>query len=229
MASEESTETLSIKGVLIDLDGTLIDHSEALYLCYKHITTTLGYPVPTKEQVKRAVGGTMPVTMRHFIREEDMDKGIKIWRNHFDTIYLDTVVFMPGAMHLLETLKSRGIAAAVFTNKIGKHARGLCDELGATPYLKFILGAEDTPYRKPEVEFSTHALEHLETKASETVMIGDSPYDIQAAHCIGMTSFTVPTGSHTRDELEEARSDHVFEGLAEIADYIAERTPASKS
>lgn len=220
MARESLFETQEITGVLIDLDGTLIDHFDALYRSFSHAASTLGYPTPTREQVRRAIGGSMPVTIRQFIDEKDVEEGISIWRNYFDQIFLETGNLMPGAIRLLKTTQNLGIATAVFTNKIGLHARGLCDQLGASPYLKFTLGAEDTPYRKPEVEFSTYALRQLGVSARNTIMVGDSPFDIQAAHCVGMASFTVPTGSHTRQELLAAKTDKVFDGLDDIAAYL---------
>ncbi len=220
MAIDFFSSTNPLKGVLIDLDGTLIDHFQVLYDCYKHVTTTMSLPVPTQDQVKRAVGGSMPVTMKQLIPEANLETATSLWRTHFDSIYLDNVEYMPGATQLLEVLKSKDIPAAVFTNKIGIHARGLCDKLDATRFLKFVLGAEDTLFRKPQIEFSQHALSQLGTVAEQTLMVGDSPFDIEAAKCVGMISATVPTGSHTHDELVEANTDQVFPSLHEIASSI---------
>lgn len=216
MNSDFNPET--IKGVLIDLDGTLLDHMVAIFRCYEYATKELGYKSPTLEEVKRSIGGSMPVTAATFFKPEDLDAGIALWREHFEKIFLEDVHLMPGAIDLLENLEARGIAAAVFTNKIGRHSREICEALGVSKYLKFTLGAEDTEYRKPFPEFSNIALSKLGTEASQTIMIGDSPFDIEAALNVGMTSFTVPTGSHTKEELLAAGTHHIFNSLQEIAD-----------
>ena len=78
----------------------------------------------------------------------------------------------------------------------------------------------DTPYRKPQVELSRIVLDRLGVAAEATIMIGDSPFDIEAASCVGMTSFCVPTGSHSLQELEEAGADRIFESLQAVADTV---------
>lgn len=218
MAISSDFNSESIKGVLIDLDGTLINHMMVIFRCFKYAAETLDYTAPTLEQVTRAVGGSVPVTASKFFEEKDLEKAISLWHEKFEEIYLEDVQLMPGAISLLENLQSRGIAAAVFTNKSGRHSRGICDALGVSKYLKFTLGTEDTPFRKPFPEFSEIALEKLGVKAAEAVMIGDSPFDIEAGLVVGMTSFTVPTGSHTKEELISGGTHHVFENLQEIAD-----------
>ncbi|MCH6258016.1 HAD family hydrolase [Puniceicoccaceae bacterium K14] len=220
MALNPNFNQETIKGVLIDLDGTLLDHLSVISRCYEYAAEKMGYTAPTFEEVKRAIGGSMPVTTAKFFKPEHVEDAIGHWREHFEDIYLEDVHLMPGAMDLLINLQKLEIPAAVFTNKSGRHSRSVCESLGATPYLKFVLGTEDTEYRKPQPEFSQIALEKLGVDASQTIMIGDSPFDIQAATSVGMTSFTVPTGSHTKDELISSGSDRAFNNLKEIADQV---------
>jgi len=208
------------RAVLLDMDGTLVDHFEALYRCYKFVAEKLDQKAPSQDEVRRGVGGSMPVTIRKFFPENVISEAIHLWRAHFDEIHLENVILLDGAMALLQTLHRNNIKTAVFTNKIGQHSRNICDDQGLSPYLAETLGAEDTEYRKPQPEFSRHILEKLGTSSSETIMIGDSPFDIEAAHCVGMTAFCVPTGSHSVEELESAGADYIFSSLREINDGL---------
>lgn len=205
--------TRPIRAVLFDLDGTLIDHFATLFRCYEHALATLGLPVPTPDHVRRSVGGSMEVTMRKLIPESQVPAAAALWREHLARTYLDDVSLMPGATALVQALRARGLRLAVFTNKIGDTSRGICDHLGLTPHLDLVLGANDSPWRKPQPEFTALALERLGARADETVLVGDSPYDIEAARAGGIAALCVTTGTHTGEELVAAGADAVFPDL----------------
>jgi phosphoglycolate phosphatase len=203
--------------VFFDLDGTLIDHFETLYRCYEHALTAIGLPVPSREVVRRSVGGSMEVTMRRFVSDEAQHAAAaKAWRAFFAAHYLDDVKLMPGARELVGALHARGLRLGVLTNKIGEQSRGICRHLGLESMLDLVLGANDTAFRKPQREFSALALERLGTAAAETIVIGDSPFDIEAAHVVGMRAVCVTTGTHNADELRAATADAVFPNFAEL-------------
>lgn len=203
-----------VRAVLLDLDGTLIDHFATLYACYHHALSTLGLPVPTREHVRRSVGGSMEVTMRKLIPEQHVAAAAALWREHLARTYLDDVTLMPGALELVRALHGRGLKLAVFTNKIGETSRGICAHLGLTPFLDLVLGANDSPWRKPQAEFTALVLDRIGASASETALVGDSPYDIDAARAGGLArALCVTTGTHSAEELASAGADAIFPDL----------------
>lgn len=208
------------KAVLLDMDGTLVDHFETICRCYQYAAEKMGKVPPSYDQVKREVGGSMPVTIRRFFSDDELEEAKKHWNRRFDEIHLEGVILLKGARELLQAIEKQGLQAAVFTNKSGSHSRNIIESLGLADSFSLVLGAEDTPYRKPQLELSEIVLERLGIDAKEAILIGDSPFDIDAAHCVGMTSFCVPTGSHTIEELRKAGADRIFESLQEIADTV---------
>lgn len=212
------TKNHEIAAVLFDMDGTLVDHFETIYRCYKYAAEKLGKTAPSYDSVKRGVGGSMPVTIRKFFEESELERAMVLWRERFDEIHLEGVILLPGARELIQAVTKRGIKAAVFTNKSGTHTRNIIESLGLTNSFDQIIGAHDTDYRKPEPELSQIALDRLNVEPNQAILVGDSPFDIESAHCVGMTSFCVPTGSHSAQELVDAGADRVFESLQEIAD-----------
>lgn len=210
----------NIHGLLIDMDGTLVDHTDTLARCFQHATRTLGHPEPTVETVKRSIGGSMPVTIQKFLPPEKIEEGKTLWRDHFDKIHLEGVNILSGSRELLESCQAANIPAAVFTNKTGRHTRAINEQEKLAPLLAFSLGAEDTPYRKPEPKFSKIAVERLDIPAQNIAMIGDSPFDIQAAKAVGMQSLCVTTGSHTQEELTAEGADQVFQNLHQLLAWL---------
>lgn len=205
------------QGILFDLDGTLIDHFNVLYRCYRHTLGQMGLPIPDFETVRRSVGGSMEVTMSNFVGQENRQEAGEIWRRHFDSIFLEEVTMLPGSRELVEELHRQGHRQAIFTNKIGDQSRRICTHLGLDPMIEFTIGANDTPYRKPQPEFSRTVLERLTVPDDRILFVGDSPFDIEAAHCVDRPAYCVTTGTHSREELMAAGADGVFPDLFELA------------
>jgi HAD superfamily hydrolase (TIGR01509 family) len=201
---------------LFDLDGTLIDHFAAIHRSYAHTLPQLGLPAPTLAQVRAAVGGGLENAMRKFVPEARLSEALNIYRPFWDAHMLEDVQPLPGAVELLRALHGQGVVCAVLTNKHGPSSRATCDHLQLTPYLSAIIGATDTPWLKPQPEFTRYALERLHAEPATTLLVGDSPFDVQAAHGAGLPCWAVTTGTHNAEELRAARADKVFAGLNEM-------------
>ena len=211
--------------ILLDLDGTIVDAFTTIHRCYVHTLPQFGRPAPTPDAVRRAVGGGLENAMRHFIPEALIPAAAKILNAYSQTILLEDVTLLPGTLELLRAERARGVQLALFTNKLGISARRICAHLGVTPFLAGIFGAGDTPWLKPQPEFAAHVLAQLGAKPATTLLIGDSPFDVKAAHAGGFACWCVATGTHTADELRAADADAVFPDLLAVAAALA-ATPA---
>lgn len=202
--------------VLFDLDGTLIDHFTTIHRAYAHAQKTLGLPIADYDTVRQKVGGSIHLTMKRLIGEDPRyDEAIHIFKEHFAEIMYEDVEILPGALEICASLKDKGHKLAVFTNKYGPHARAICDHLGISPFMELVIGAEDTPYRKPQKQFSEIVLERLGISPAQAIMIGDSPFDVEAARIVDMhATYVVATGSHSVEQLtEETDADGVFPNM----------------
>ena len=202
--------------LLLDLDGTLVDAFTTIHRSYQHVLPQFGLPEPTMEQVRRAVGGGLENAMRHFLPEAHIAEAVKRHVAHTDQILLEDARLMPGAMELIRDQHRAGVKLAVFTNKRGEQSRRLCEHLGVTPYLSGIFGAKDTAWLKPQPEFAAHVLRELGARQEMTMLVGDSPFDVQAAHNGGFACWCVTTGTHTAEQLRAAGAEAVFPDLASI-------------
>lgn len=207
---------MRFRTVLFDLDGTLIDHLPAIHRSYGHTLPQLGLPAPSYEQVKRAIGGGLENAMRNFVSEAQLPEALQIYRAYWDQTMLDGASLMPGARVLLEALRERGVQAAVFTNKHGPSSRRVCEHLGIASLLAGMFGATDTVWLKPQPEFAAHVLEELGAEAADSCLVGDSPFDVAAAHNGGMEFAGVETGTHSADELRTAGAELVVRDLVEL-------------
>lgn len=201
---------------LFDLDGTLVDHFAAIHRSHSHTMRQLGLPPPTMTQVRAAVGGGLELAIERLIGPARVAEALPIYRTYWDATMLDDVALLPGARELLAALHARGAKLAIFTNKVGGSSRIICDHLGIAPLLSGIFGAKDTPWLKPQPEFAAHALAQLSATAATTLLVGDSPFDVQAGHNGGFPCWCVTTGTHTAEELRAAGADRVFADLGSL-------------
>jgi phosphoglycolate phosphatase len=158
--------------------------------------------------------------MRHFVPEALVADAVKVHVSYTNTILLDDAKLMPGTLELLRDQQPKGVKFAVFTNKRGDHARLLCEHLGVTPFLSGIFGAKDTPWLKPQPEFAAFALGKLGARPESAMLIGDSPFDVKAAHAGGFACWGVTTGTHTAEQLRAAGAEAVFPDLFQLRDAL---------
>jgi phosphoglycolate phosphatase len=208
---------MRLSTVLFDLDGTLIDHFAAIYRSHAHTMKQLGLPPPTSTQVRRVVGGGLESAIAQLAGREHVAAALPIYRAYWEATMLDDVVLLPGVRELLTKLNGHGAKLAVFTNKLGTSSRLICEHLGIAPLLHGVFGAKDTPWLKPQREFAAHVLAALGAAPATALLVGDSPYDVLAAHNGGFPCWAVTTGTHTADELRTAGADAVFVDLNAVA------------
>ena len=203
--------------VFFDLDGTLIDQFKPIYRSYLHALEELNLEPVDYETVKQTVGGSVDVTMERLIGPELAPLAVEIFLPYFNEIMFEDLIALPGAKEILEALQAQGKRLAVFTNKRGDAARSTLDHLGLMPYLDEVFGANDTPWRKPQPEFSRHVLEKMATSAEESCLVGDSPFDLQSASVVDMPCHLVATGTHDLEQLAQTGATSVHEDLFALA------------
>lgn len=210
--------------VLFDLDGTLLDHFSAIHRAHSHVRRHYGLPDATRDEVMRAIGGGLPAALKMTLgpaHAHRLEEALPVYREYWDRTMLDDVVLFPGALDLLRALNAAGTKCAVFTNKHGPSARRVCSHLGLDPLLAGVFGAADTPWLKPEPQFAAHALEKLGADASTTALVGDSPWDVEAARRAGFGgAFMVATGTHSEAELRAHGAEHVAPGLVDLTPLL---------
>jgi len=207
---------MKFRTFLLDLDGTLVDAFTTIHRAYCHTLPQFGKPAPTLDEVRRAVGGGLRDAMGHFLPEEQIDAALPIHRAFTQEILLEDLRPMPGALELVRDLHTRGAQLAVYTNKDGATSRRVCAHLGLTPLLAGIYAAGDTPWLKPAPELAAHVLRELGATPEATLLVGDSPFDVEAARNGGFPCWAVTTGTHSAEELRTTGAARVFNGLPEL-------------
>lgn len=211
----------NIRGVIFDLDGTLIDSYQAIYLSFHHAYTHLGLSPLSLEEVKKIVGRGLSRTFGELLGEERGPQALSFFRKKYEEVFRAHTHLLPDVRPVLEDLYGRGIQLAVATNKFGLFSREIFKHFKMENLFTVIVGDGDIPQNKPHPAMLNFAIERMGLEKDETVFVGDSVIDIQTAQNAGIGVYAVPTGNTTREDLEEARPTAVLTRFLDLVNYVS--------
>jgi phosphoglycolate phosphatase len=193
------TISRAIKAVIFDWDGTVVDSVEHITDCLHHAATSIGFPALSREAYRDIIGLGLAEALRRLYPDINKDQMVAM-REAYSTHFMATSAshqrVFPGMTDILQDLHNSGRHCAVAT---GKSRRGLNLALESSqlaPWFHITRCADETR-SKPDPAMLIEILNHLELEPQDAVMIGDTSYDLQMAHAIGMPSIGVRWGVHS--------------------------------
>jgi HAD superfamily phosphoserine phosphatase-like hydrolase len=208
-----------IDSVVFDMDGTLIDSLACITDSFNHMFEALGYPSMTIEEVARKTSISLSDFANSFLKPGEAEKGIQIFRDYYDTIYLDCTMMMPGAREALEALDGT-VVTGVITNKRGKYARKIARHLGFDTHMSRIIGAQDGFRGKPAADMFEEFVRSSGTRKDRTVYVGDSPLDVEGARNAGIDTYAVAGPIFSAEELALHGARRVLQRIEDLPDTL---------
>jgi len=191
--------------VLFDLDGTVVDSGWMILASMRHATwSVLGREIPA-EALMAAVGGPgLEAQMLQFGGEEHLDELIRAYRAHNEPLH-DELRLCAGMEDVLARLDAEGRTLGVVSAKRRATVELAFAATGIGRFFDVVVGGDETPRQKPAPDPLRLALERAGADAGEAVYVGDSPFDMTAAHAAGLYAIGVSWGGvHARELLVDA-------------------------
>jgi HAD superfamily hydrolase (TIGR01509 family) len=175
---------MAVSAVILDIDGTLLLSNEAHARAFVDAAREMGIEADY-EKILRLIGmGGDKLIPEAFGFEKESEQGKKLDERKgeiFRGEYLPTLEPAPGARALLERLRREGKTLVVATSADGADLKGLLDQAGVRDLVEESTSSGDVEASKPDPDVVMAALEKSGAPAGEVVMIGDTPYDVEAA------------------------------------------------
>ncbi|MBC2888692.1 HAD family hydrolase [Gordonibacter massiliensis (ex Traore et al. 2017)] len=212
-----------VRGVLFDLDGTLLDTERLILVSFRHaVETVLGKSIPD-ERLMAKVGQPLTVQMWDFTDDQVVhDELLGTYRTYNERVHDDLVGIFPGVADALAELRGRGLALGVVTSKRHEAAlRGL-SVFGLDAGFDFLIGSDDWPAYKPDPGPVVHGCDLLGLQPRECVYVGDSPFDIQAGNGAGCTTVAALWGMFPEAALEAESPDYACRTIDELPKLLGE-------
>jgi 2-hydroxy-3-keto-5-methylthiopentenyl-1-phosphate phosphatase len=209
-----------IRGIIFDLDGTLIEAYEAIYLGLKEALQQFGREIFPFTDLKKYLKADLEATLSQFFSPEEVPEGVPIMRRKYEEVYLEKTHFLDGAKEVLDALYSRGIAMGVASNKLGRFSRGALAHLGVSDYFKSVIGAGDVLRNKPFPDMIHAVLREMDLPPADAVFVGDTLTDIETGKQAGVDVYALPTGLHSKMELLQRKPRRILRNLKELVQLV---------
>lgn len=208
--------------LVFDWDGTLMDSAAGIVGCLTRTLEDLGRPVPDPAVMRGTIGLSLDEAFQRLLPQPSADQrlqAIERYRHHWlDTYRYQTLLFA-GARATLDTLFGRKYLLAVAT---GKSRVGLDRDLESNDLARYFL-ATRTPQEapsKPHPQMLLDIMDEIGAAPDETLMIGDTTFDLEMARLAGTASIGVLTGTQSREALAACEPTAYLPGVEALPDWL---------
>lgn len=211
--------------VIFDLDGTLIDSAASIVEAVRHGAEHLGVDAPPDEDIKRIIGLSVPDALAVLFPDRDTD-----WYNRFDGLFRDAFLserlqavgpepMFAGTRDLVLELDAAGILLGIATGKARRGVDRFLAEQDLEGRFVTIQTVDNNP-GKPHPSMVLSAMAETGAGSGETVMIGDTTFDMQMASEAGTAALGVAWGNHKAVELSAHGAHHVASDVADLTRWL---------
>ena len=196
--------------VIFDCDGTIVDSQAGIVMSMDHAFRAMGLSPPTRAQTLAVVGLSLPEAFSALAPDTDYDLRADLaerYKSAFRELNHDpaeTEILFPNAKKIIAALAARGdTLLGIATGKSRRGVDRLFDREDWHSSFTTIQTADDHP-SKPHPSMILRAMQETGASPTQTVMIGDTTYDIEMARAANVGAIGVTWGYHHTSELEEA-------------------------
>src|SRR5919199_5739324 len=210
------------KAVILDVDGTLVDTNYQHALAWFRSFRSHGIVLPIWRLHRHVgMGGDKYVeAMAGPDVEERLGDDLReTWEEIFNGM-IDEAEALHGATELLRDLKERGHEVVLASSSISEHLDHFLDLLDAREIADAWTMKDDVEASKPDPDLVQAALEKAGTR--DAVMVGDTPWDVEAARRAGIDTVCVMTGGFSEQELTDAGAVAVYDSIDTLRERLGE-------
>jgi len=208
--------------ILFDLDGTLIDSTEAILESFHNSFDVFKAKHPSDEEIKALIGYPLDVMYRELgVIEESVWNYVDTYKEHYRVISREKTELLLNAKESV-VLASEIAEIGIVTTKTGKYSQVLMEYFGIMDYFKVLIGREHVQNPKPDAEPILKALKSFDKEDKDIWMIGDTKLDLISAKNAGVNSIGVLSGYDSKKVLQEY-TNHIFETALDAVKYLKSR------
>jgi phosphoglycolate phosphatase-like HAD superfamily hydrolase len=205
--------------IIFDLDGTLVDSASEIHEAAVTVSKAHGLRVPSLEYIRTMTGSPPRLFFLEHGSEEGLaDQLVAEFRGHLADHAGNPACVFPDVVPLLEQLCQHAVRTSLATTKPTELAASLLGRYGLARFFSHIQGTDPPRLHKPHPDILHACME--QTDAVSTAMVGDTIFDVEAAHNAGIDSIAVSTGAHRPEKLASAKPTYLVESLHQLSTIL---------
>ncbi len=212
---------MATKAVIFDLDGTLLNTLDDLYISVNHALKHYNYPLRDKEEVKSFIGNGIRDLMTRACPEnvENFEEVLAFFKEHYSIHSQDNTRPYDDIMELLTTLNEKGVKCAIVSNKFDGAVQELKDKyfLGL---IEVAVGESPLVKKKPAPDSVLKVMEILNVNNDEVIFVGDADTDIETSKNASIKCISVLWGFRSKEFLKEKGGSIFVNKPLEILEQI---------
>ena len=207
--------------ILFDLDGTLIDSTEAILESFRHSLDAMNHQAPIDDEaIKALIGHPLDVMFGDLgCDTKKVDEYVRRYKEHYRSISCQKTVLLPFAKEAVEEA-SQFARLGIVTTKTGLYSQELMEHFGIMGKFETLIGREHVEHPKPHPEPIYKALEKMGSDTQKVWMIGDTRLDIEASLRAGIECVAVTSGYDNLKQLKTL-TDIIEPNALEAVRFIA--------
>jgi phosphoglycolate phosphatase len=215
---------LAVRGILFDLDGTLVDSAPDIANAANNMLRTLGEELAAPEQVRTWIGNGLPrLAKRALTKEFDgepdaalFEKAMPILMQHYERdVCVDSYMY-EGVPETLKALHEQGYILGCVTNKAASCTLPLLNQLKIDHFFTSIVSGDTCTNKKPHPEPILFGLKEMGLEPENGALVGDSAHDIHAAQAANIPAVAVNYGYNQGVDLSKQNPYALVENFADI-------------
>ena len=219
-------QPLDAAGILLDLDGTILETAGDLATATNRTLAELGREQVAEERVRTWIGDGVRALFRFALEatgdcdEALLDEAHERFMVHYGDCFADRSHPFPGVVETLKHYREAGVPLAVVTNKAAAFTEPLLEATGLRPLLDVVISGDTAPAKKPDPAPVRAALEAMGVAPERAVLVGDSRNDVEAGLNAGCRVVCVTYGYNRGEDVTTLGAQRIVETFAAVREVV---------
>ena len=212
-----------IQLIIYDLDGVLVDTSDAICISFNAALEDAGEKPCSDEEIRAMIGVPLDEMYRRVLPRERgglVEKCFLRYREVFMDISVKHARILEGVEETLSHFEEEGLQQCLATNKSAPEAEKILIHLGIDGFFDLIVGYDDVSSPKPSPEMILLALDAMGVEPNEAILIEDSPTGLAAGKGAGVFTVAVATGFYDAGVLADSKPDYIIDEITSLREIV---------
>lgn len=211
------------RNILLDFDGTMGDTRETIVNVFHKVIENAGLPQRDQSLISSTIGMSLTKAFVFLFPGMDEKKAEEMtlaYRDVYEKTWRDDLKPMPGLHDTLKELKDKGCRLAVTSSRTTAFIEKLCEQLGVSQYFDLYVGDDMVSNPKPAPDMAIFALQKMGANKGETLLVGDTHYDMAMGHAAGLKTVYARYGYGDEESVKYDYPDYEIDSISGILKIV---------